>query len=108
MYWMILWGIIHTKKPVYIIISYVILLIKMTEQQNHLAGLLEQRRTLLNEITELNNQATAKRELVLRALGAIEYLQQIGVTLPEEGEEAAPAEEAAVEPEVVGEAPAEG
>ena len=77
----------------------------MTEQQNHLASLLEQRQTLLGEITELNNQAAQKRELVLRALGAIEYLQQIGVTLPEEGEEApaeeAPAEEAAVEPEVV-------
>ena len=81
----------------------------MTEQQNHLASLLQQRQTLLDEISELNNQAAQKRELVLRALGAIEYLQQIGVTLPTEGE-AAPAEEApaaeeaaeeAVEPEVV-------
>ena len=82
----------------------------MTEQQNHLASLLQQRQTLLDEITELNNQAAQKRELVLRALGAIEYLQQIGVTLPAEGEAApaaeAPAEEA-VEPEVV-EPPAEG
>ena len=86
----------------------------MTEQQTHLASLLRQRQTLLDEITELNNQATQKRELVLRALGAIEYLQQIGVTLPAEGEEApqAPEEEApeeeAVEPEVVEEPPAEG
>ena len=83
----------------------------MTEQQTHLASLLQQRQTLLDEITELNNKAGQKRELVLRALGAIEYLQQIGVTLPE-GEEApaaeAPVEEAeAVEPEVV-EPPAEG
>ena len=82
----------------------------MTEQQNHLASLLQQRQTLLNEITELNNQAAQKRELVLRALGAIEYLQQIGVTLPE-GEEApaeeAAVEEAAVEPEVVEEPPAD-
>ena len=81
----------------------------MTEQQNHLASLLQQRQTLLDEITELNNQAAQKRELVLRALGAIEYLQQIGVTLPAEGEAApapeAPAEEAAVEPEVVEEPP---
>ena len=88
----------------------------MTEQQNHLASLLEQRQTLLGEINELNNQAAQKKELVLRALGAIEYLQQIGVTLPKEGEAApaaeAPApeapEEAAVEPEVVEEPPAEG
>ena len=76
----------------------------MTDQQNHLASLLEQRQTLLDEITELNNQAAQKRELVLRALGAIEYLQQIGVTLPE-GEAApaaeAPVAEAPVEPEVV-------
>tara|TARA_B100000214_G_C23540598_1_gene433852 strand:- start:84 stop:326 length:243 start_codon:yes stop_codon:yes gene_type:complete len=78
----------------------------MTEQQNHLASLLEQRQTLLNEINDLNNQAAAKRELVLRASGAVEYLQQIGVTLPEG--EAAPAEEApAVEPEVVEEPPAD-
>ena len=67
----------------------------MTEQQNHLASLLDQRQTLLNEINELNNQVAAKRELILRASGAIEYLQQVGVTLPEP-EAAAP-----VEPEVV-------
>ena len=77
----------------------------MTEQQNHLASLLQQRQTLLDEISELNNQAAQKRELVLRALGAIEYLQQIGVTVPT-AEEAA-AEAPAVEPEVV-EPPAEG
>ena len=86
----------------------------MTEQQNHLASLLQQRQTLLNEINELNNQAAQKKELVLRALGAIEYLQQIGVTVPtaEEAAAEAPAEEAAaeeaVEPEVVEEPPAEG
>ena len=83
----------------------------MTEQQNHLAGLLEQRQTIVNEINELNAQVSAKRELVLRAQGAIEYLQQVGVTLPEpeaaSEPEAAPEGEAAVEPEVV-EAPPEG
>jgi len=69
----------------------------MTEQQQHLAGLLEQRQTIVTEINELNSQISAKRELVLRAQGAIEYLQQVGVTLPEP--EAAPAEgEAAAEP----------
>ena len=66
----------------------------MTEQQQHLASLLEQRQTLATEISDLNAQAAAKRELALRASGAIEYLQQIGVTVPEaeaaEGE--APAE----------------
>ena len=80
----------------------------MTEQQNHLASLLEQRQTLLNEINDLNNQAAAKRELVLRATGAVEYLQQIGVTLPEpEAANAAPEGEAVVEPEIVEEPPAD-
>ena len=63
---------------------------ELSEQQQHLTSLLEQRAGLLAEINELNAQATAKRELVLRAAGAIEYLQQVGVTLPEP--EAAPAE----------------
>jgi len=63
---------------------------ELTEQQQHLSSLLEQRAGLVAEINELNSTAAAKRELVLRSLGAIEYLQQIGVTLPEP--EAAPAE----------------
>ena len=50
----------------------------------------------------MNSQAAGKRELVLRALGAIEYLQQIGVELPVPEEAAAPAP---VEGEA---APAEG
>ena len=80
----------------------------MSEQQDHLKNLVSQRQTLLGEINDLNAQAAAKRELALRASGAIEYLQQIGIELPEE--EAAPAEggEAAAAPEgetVVGDAP---
>ena len=74
----------------------------MSEQQDHLKNLLEQRQTLLGEISDLNAQAASKRELALRASGAIEYLQQVGVTLPEPEAAEAPAEEsAAVEPEVV-------
>jgi hypothetical protein len=64
---------------------------ELTEQQSHLKNLLEQRAGLIAEINELNSTAAAKRELVLRSLGAIEYLQQIGVELPAP-EEAAPAE----------------
>ena len=72
----------------------------MSEQQDHLKNLVSQRQTLLGEINDLNAQAAAKRELALRASGAIEYLQQIGVELPApeaapaEGEEAAPEGEA--------------
>ena len=72
---------------------------ELTEQQQHLSSLLQQRETLVGEINELNSQAAAKRELVLRSLGAIEYLQQVGVELP--APEEAPAEAEAPE----GEAP---
>ena len=72
---------------------------ELTEQQQHLSSLLEQRATLVGEINELNGQAAAKRELVLRSLGAIEYLQQVGVTLPEPEAEAAPVEGEAPVPE---------
>ena len=75
----------------------------MSEQQGHLANLLQQRQTLIDEINGLQQQAAEKRELLLRASGAIEYLQQVGVTLPEESTEPeAPEVEAeTTEPEVV-------
>ena len=78
----------------------------MTEQQEHLVNLLQQRQTLLSEITELNNQVAAKKELVLRASGAVEYLNQIGIKVPEPEE--APVSEDVTEPtpEVEGEAEA--
>ena len=77
----------------------------MSEQQDHLANLLQQRQNLLNEINALQQQSTEKRELLLRASGAIEYLQQVGVTLPEP--ETAPEAEVA-EPEVVTDPTPEG
>jgi hypothetical protein len=48
----------------------------MTEQQQHLANLLQQR-------TDLDKAISQNRELFWKVQGAIEYLQQIGVTLPE-------------------------
>ena len=77
----------------------------MSEQQDHLTSLLQQRQALLSEINGLQQQAAEKRELLLRASGAIEYLQQIGVKLPEEGEKT---EDAPTEPEVVTEPTPEG
>ena len=73
----------------------------MSEQQDHLSNLLAKRQTLVSEINDLNSKAAAKRELLLRASGAIEYLQQIGVTIPEApaAEEVAPAEGEAPVPE---------
>ena len=55
-----------------------------TEQQNHLKSVVEQSQGLVNEINQLEGQAKQKRELLLKLQGIIEYLQQTGVTLPEE------------------------
>ena len=70
----------------------------MNEQQNHLTQLLEQRGKLASDIEKLGNQSTRTRELYLKTQGAIEYLEAVGVTLPEpevteEVTEEAPAEE---------------
>ena len=74
----------------------------MTEQQQHLANLLEQRDTLTEELGKIQNAAAGRRELVLKVQGAIEYLQQTGVTLPEPEaqEEAEVAETEVVEEEL--------
>jgi len=55
----------------------------MTEQQEHLANLLQQRQSLVQEIDGLNGEISNKREIFLKVQGVIEYLQQIGVVLPE-------------------------
>ena len=75
---------------------------ELNEQQTHLASLLKQREEIVNEINELTAKAESKKELLLRTLGAVEYLQQVGVKLPEP-EEAKMTEEAAETPEVEGE-----
>ena len=48
----------------------------MTEQQQHLANLLQQR-------NDLDKAIAQNKELFWKVQGAIEYLTQIGVTLPE-------------------------
>ena len=55
----------------------------MTEQQEHLANLLNQRQQLSQELETLQGQTNIKRELFLKVQGVIEYLTQIGVVLPE-------------------------
>jgi len=70
----------------------------MNEQQNHLAQLVEQREKLAVDLEKLGSQSTRTRELFLKTQGAIEYLQAVGVTLPEpEVTEEAAAEETAEE-----------
>ena len=57
--------------------------LELTEQQSHIASLLQQRALLIGEIEKMKSVGTEKRDLLLKVLGAIEYLGQIGVTLPE-------------------------
>ena len=63
------------------------------DHQTHLKSLAEQQVTLSKEIE-------SKRNLLMKVTGAIEYLTEIGVTLPKEGE-ATPEPETPSEPEVV-------
>jgi hypothetical protein len=55
----------------------------MKEQQNHLTQLIEQRNNLATDLEKLGEQSTRTRELFLKTQGAIEYLEAVGVTLPE-------------------------
>ena len=75
----------------------------MTDQENHLKQVLTQQKALVDEINALNNQITTKREMAVKLQGIAEYLDQLGVKVPEEKEEEAATPEAATE--VVEEAP---
>ena len=68
----------------------------MNDQQEHLTQLIEQRNNLSTQLENFQGQSVRTREVLLKTLGAIEYLEAVGVTLPEPEvtEEAeAPAEE---------------
>ena len=70
----------------------------MTEQQNHLAQVLQQQQTLVKEINDLNSQVESKKQIALKLQGVAEYLDQIGIKLPEP-ETTPTGEEEVVEPE---------
>jgi len=61
---------------------------KLTEQQGHLQSILAQQKDLANEINQLNAQLTSKKELFNKTQGVVEYLNTIGVKLPEPEETA--------------------
>ena len=70
------------------------LTIAMTEQQQHLQSAIQQQNVLLNEIQKLQTEIDNKRQLAVKAQGIIEYLDQIGVKLPEAETETAEGETA--------------
>ena len=72
---------------------------ELNEQQNHLAQVLQQQQTLVQEINDLNSQVETKKQLALKLQGVAEYLDQIGIKLPEP-ETSPTGDEEAVEPEV--------
>ena len=67
---------------------------ELTEQQKHLQSVLEQQQTLISEINTLEAQARTKREMAVKLQGIAEYLNGIGVKLPEAEEAPAAAPEA--------------
>ena len=71
---------------------------ELTEQQVHLQQVLEQQQQLSQEAQRLNVAVQNNNAMFTKLQGVREYLEQTGVTLPEEAEAEAPAE--AVEPEV--------
>ena len=68
---------------------------QLSEQQGHLQSILSQQKDLANEINQLNAQLTSKKELFNKTQGVVEYLQTIGVKLPDPE---APAEETNIAP----------
>ena len=65
----------------------------MTDQQNHLSQVLQQQQQLVEVIKELNTQVESKRQMALKLQGVAEYLDQLGVKLPEpEAESETPVE----------------
>ena len=76
----------------------------LTDQQNHLQQVLEQQKTLVAEIQGLNAQVENKKNMATKLQGIAEYLDGLGVKLPEpeaaaEGEAPAVAETEVVAPE---------
>ena len=67
---------------------------ELSEQQGHLSSILNQQKELANEINQLQAQITQKKELFNKTQGVVEYLNTIGVKLPEPE---APAEEKTTE-----------
>ena len=73
----------------------------LSEQQNHLQQVVEQQKTLVAEIQALNAQVENKKNMATKLQGIAEYLDGLGVKLPEPEEEAAEAEAESVTPDEV-------
>jgi hypothetical protein len=54
----------------------------MTDQQKHLSSAIEQQKQVIAEMQTLDTDLSKKKELAIKLQGIIEYLTEIGVTLP--------------------------
>ena len=76
---------------------------ELTDQQQHLQNVVSQQNQLIAEINELGAQADAKRQQAVKLQGIMEYLNELGVTLPEpEAVAEAPVAEASAEEDTAG------
>ena len=73
----------------------------LSEQQNHLQQVIEQQKTLVAEIQSLNAQVENKRNMATKLQGIAEYLDGLGVKLPEPEAEGESEASTAAETEVV-------
>lgn len=58
----------------------------MTDQQQHLTKAIEQQKAIALDLEKLNSQTLIQKEMFLKLQGVIEYLTQLGVTIPEASE----------------------
>ena len=72
---------------------------ELTDQQQHLQNVVSQQNQLVAEINDLNGQVDAKRQMAVKLQGIMEYLNELGVKLPDPEVEA---EEAPVEEDTAG------
>lgn len=59
----------------------------MTEQQQHLQSAIQQQQTLNEQLNQVNSQSVTIRDSIVKLQGVIEYLTQLGVTLPQQSSE---------------------
>ena len=74
---------------------------ELTEQQQHLQNVVSQQNQLVAEINDLNAQADAKRQQAIKLQGIMEYLNELGVSLPQP-EEVTPEDVPPVEEDTAG------
>lgn len=62
------------------------------ERQEHLQQVIDQQKSLAEEINQLSSSLESKRSMYTKLQGVREYLEQTGITLPEPEPVESPAE----------------